>query len=660
MNRIYLIVALVMAISLSLTPWVAQGQPTNGLNVRNVPIVDYVPEKPTSPQLVTDAIPRVYVRFDDGRAGQDPNNPVKKQMAAYLRRGLPVAMALNADNIGTAGYMTWEDIRELQDYARSFNTTLHIMQHTNGNFETPFSATHEDIVNELKVDEIVRELAYRPRYIVLPGDAARQEWYRRNREYFQSVADSLGLWFINSIIPTDSTSTTSLNPSQINLDGFGAAESNFILGGSFVQYARPSMGIARNELPSGITDIAGQAVVERIAYTGPSDNAERLVGESIISYGQRHITGVKPPRTSTWTLTGSAAASASGAAFGGTLQYYISTRLAGNYGFVIVGHDSTYGATSSITGVTDGEYQDGGWSHEHVAWVLAMLQKKGHIKVVGPEEWALWVTGEYAPGTDLIANPYCIIPQYDIGDTLGATSEYPWVRGLSVIGTQAGVQPNTTMWIRDLDVEQTGNVAKYDRTALNNPYDLIGVSVSGVRGRSGSITLNGSTGPAIIRIGQGNLKPGRYRFSMSMFNSNDPTIGDFHIAQKIKGYKLNASAEAGYAPAYNDTLLQYMWQDENVVLDFSGATELNTWGDFFIPFEFPKTYLGDLGGASDGLSLLGRSDESNAAAGFPAIIADSVREFIPLVNSARWGFTLQITASATTNISNPRLIYLGD
>jgi hypothetical protein len=520
-----------------------------------------------------------------------------------------------------------------------------------------FDLTHDEIVQEFRVDEIMRETGYRVRMAVLPGDPGRQEFYRRNREYVQSVCDSLGIWFINSLSGADSVSTANFNPAAIPMDLFSGQSNNFRLGGPTISQARPSLGLRRSEIPSGITDISGAVVVERVA-SDLDDYAASLYGSQpdvFYKYGREDQTGVIPPSHDEWTLTGNGN-DASTVGYTKTLWHFITTRLANNYGFAIVGHDSTTGSASSTLG-----YANGGWSHEHVAWVLAMLQKKGHIKVVGPEEWALWATGEYAPGVDLISNPSMAIPQYDVGDTLGATSEYPWPRGFSAIGTQAGAQPTTTSWYRDIPVEQTGNVAKYERGVAGSPYSAVGDSVTGVRGRRGGFFADGST-VTQLNIGQGNLKPGRYRFSFAVKpDTTRFTLNEMHIGQKLRGYLLNTSIEANFAPSYQDTLIRYMWKDSDVYSTVPDVAK-REWSDVVIPFEFPAGYMGSGTGSDDGVNVYGQSDEATGQTLFQPY-ANAGAEFLPLVGSARWGFTLFFSTApfgGSFTISNPRLIYLGD
>lgn len=636
-------------------------------------VVDYAPTRPSVPAVYDDATPRVMVKFDDTRLGNDPNNRVKKQIMAFLRRGLPVAIATNANNVSVnPTSMTWDDIRQLQDFARANGTELHIQTHFNGNLGTPFALSHAEIVDELAVDLILRETGYRVRSAVLPGDPGRQEFMRRNRDYMAAVADSLGIWWTQSIVGNDSTEVVNFVPSAETLDAVEAAPSNYILGATFLTFARPGMGISRHTVPTaGINDVSGNTVVERVAsYQAAYDSALYVNPDAQFLYGHERHTGVKPPLHDGWTLVGNGANPATSTPYTQTLWHYIATRLANNFGFTITMHDSAHAPlSSSVTGVDDVEI-DRAWSPEHIAWVLAMLARtelpdgtpiKPHIKVVGPEEYFTWATGRFAPFTDLIDNPSMEIPQYAIGDTLGATSEYPWPRGLSAIGVQAGSQPNTTNWLRTLALEQTGNVAKYNRASPNNPYDVVGPAVTGVRGRSGGLAMD-ATNVNTVKFSFGNLMPGRYRLSLALKQSanNTMTLQEYHLAAKVKGYRPNASIEAGFAPAYADTVIRYQWRDQAVAPTLAASAVGQWWGDMQFEFNAPATYFGDLGGASDGLTLFGRSDEATGAF-WPQPYANAAAEFIPLQSQARWAFTaVFFVQTGTATLSYPRLIYLGD
>lgn len=633
--------------------------------------VDFAPEKPLEPQVYGSALPHVLVKFDDGRVGNDPDNPVKSQVAAFLRRGLPVSLAINANSIGSGSSMSWQDIRDLQDFAESHGTVLHLQTHFNGNLATPFALSHQEIVDELDPSLILRETGYRVRSAVLPGDAGRQEFQRRNRDYLNSIADSLGIWWIQHIVPTDSTEIVNFVPSAETLDAVESAPSNYVLGGSFLSFVRPGMGIPRQTVPTaGINDVTGATAVERVAsWPSQYDSVKYYDPNEHYLYGGEHLTGVIPPSHDGWTLTGNGANPATTAAYTQTLWHYMASRLANNFGFTITLHDSAQAdLASAITGIDDTEI-DRAFSPDHLAWVLAMLSRtslpdgtpvRPHIKVAGPEDFFRWSTGEFAPGTDLIDNPAMEVPQYAVGDTLGATSEYVWPRGLTAIGVQSSAQPNTTAWLRTLDREQSGNVAKYDRTADNNPYDLIGASVTGVRGRAGGIALD--TTVNTVKLSYGNLMPGRYRLSIAVKQSAaaSMTLQEYHLAMKLKGYRPNASYEEGFAPAYADTVLRYQWRDAAVAPTLASVAVGEWWGDFQVEFNAPANYAGDLGGSDDGAALIGRSDEATGAF-WPQPYANGAAEFIPLPNQSRWAMTLTLFVQlGTATLSYPRLIYLGD
>lgn len=627
------------------------------------PVADFAPVKPTGPRMFDEALARVYIRFDDGRLGEDAGNPVKKQIAAFLRRGLAVAVSLNADNIGESGYMTWADIRDLQAFARLHGTTLHIIQHTNGNFETPFLLTHDEIVAELETSEIFAETGYRPRFLAIPGDAGRREFFKRNRQYMQSVADSLGLWYTDyntglSQTTGDSTFSLSFEPAVVDLDNYAAQRSNFKT--PDMGWMSPMSSALRTELLSSTFDL-GTVAVERVgSWPSQYDSASHFTPLSHYLYGSWNITGVEPPRAvSEWTMTGKGGAANATGLYRKTWANMYSSALATNRGFAVVLHDSASARTGDFaTGITATEYNAGGLSPEHMAWTLAMLQAKGHIKVVGPEEWAEWVTGEYAPGTDLINNPRMIIPQFDIGDTLGATSEYAIIRGLGTNGVNI-TNHSATSQFGSVPIENTGNVAKYVRrvgsSSADSPYYAIGDSVTGVRGRSGGAQMfaDGSN-PGRVRLVFGNLRPGgRYLFSVDMLVPSlvSPVAEEYHLTWMGKFHKIADSVAAGFAPAFRDTAISWQWRDADTTLNPPAFAETK-WQSFQVPFQFPYTPPG----------------ETTATASYGSVSeATGTRLFKPLATNAsqgvlvdsKWAWALVMNGQGATRLSNPRLIYLG-
>lgn len=650
MKYISIAAALLLAVVLGTSAVTVQGQLTGEVNSVGRPIYDYAPDKPTSPQLVDSAIPRVYVVFWDGRDGDADN--VIGQVQSFLRRGLPVALGLVTDSVGTSGFLTWDEIRGLQRFAYSKGTSLHFIQHTNSNLsDTPASLTHEDIVNDFETSAFLDEVGYRVRVAGIPGGDARFNWHRRNIHYVADTLDSLGIWYTIGSARRDSTQSVSHIAAQYNFNDQVGTRSNY-LDDTILRGGRPGQNIWRHDLPLPSGDL-GQLVVERTAYTGPYEPYEATSGDTFTSYGQERFTGIEPPRAAEWTLTGNGATANAGGVWNRTWAWFYSRSLALNYGFGVATHDSAEASDLATppTGISDAEYAAGAWSPEHIAWTLAMLQAKGHIKVVGVEEWAEWITGEWAPGTDLIDNPYCEIPQFAIGDTLLATSEYPWIRGLSDQGAALSGQSAINFPIRQFSIEQTGGVAKWDRGGVD-PHVAAGKMVTGVRGRAGGISMNG-TNPNIIRLTKGGLPPGKYSFSMDINAANTVNIFDFQTANLIRGFKLNASAETGFAPAYSDSLMLWKWTDDGI--GPLNTNYVNRWYNFYIPLHFPTTLVGEnVAGA-----LFGGSTEDSGA-GTWAPVANGGTEFMPMMSSSSWAYSITLNPAGNLTISSPRLIYLGE
>lgn len=654
---------------------------TGRTNARGMPEVDYAPNKPGAPTVYDDAIARVCVVFWDGRVGEDPNNPVKSQIAAFLRRGLPVSIGINATSIGSSpSKWQWQDIRDLQAFARSKGTELHIFNHGNNNFTGFSDLDHGEMVAEIDPTQIYEETGYRVRVLGAPGDGDIWGNFNRKIDYIQSISDSLGIWYITHRADYDSLSTPRIFVTNGALDLLTESSSTAVPDGLM----RPGMGGDRAQIVAQAFGDLGTYVVERAASNLP-ERFDPNEGSTFTGYGQEWYTGVKPPRTSEWTLTGNGADANNAGIWNKPFAAFYSQALAGNYGFIVSVHDSAANVNSPITGIDNNEI-DSAFSPEHVAWVLAMLQKKGHIKVVGIEEYCRWGTGEYAPGTDLIANPSCLIPQFDIGDTLGATSEYPWVRGLGDFNISTSAQTTTAFQVSTMDMEQTGNVAKWDRSDASNPYDNIGLAVTGVRGRKGGIYMQpgGNAQPATVTFGFGNLKPGRYRLSFEYQNvttSTNPILREMHTAFKIRASKLNASIEAGFAEAFRDTILSWQWLDTDITPSVPSAFD-GRWGTISIPINLPEQPWGNvfLGStATTGTQQLVTAandtfDVIDAPVKIGSIFgsddeASGTRPLQPYANGGRegfiqgngmWAYSLMFLGGPNSKISNPRFVYLGD
>ena len=153
--------------------------------------------------IVRTGVPGWMIRFDDGWKELVNDVPV------YLRRGIPVSLALNATQVGaSAGRMTWDDIRTLIGLARRHGTTLSILSHAATNWTkylvgaqtTPSnwnmdSYTRSDVLDELDPTLPESEPGVPVTGYVQPGDATPNEWCIVHRELLISCLRELGYNF---------------------------------------------------------------------------------------------------------------------------------------------------------------------------------------------------------------------------------------------------------------------------------------------------------------------------------------------------------------------------------------------------------------------------------------------------------------------------------
>jgi len=247
--------------------------------------------------------------------------------------------------------------------------------------------------------------------------------------------------------------------------------------------------------------------------------------------------------------------------------------------------------------------------------------------------------GAYAPGTDLIDNPDCEIPQFDIGDTVGLVCEYANPRGLSFAGANRPVFDSTLrtqLPVGNFTISTT--LAKFDRSGAD-PDEYIGPAITGYYGRIGGIKGSTTTGVRFLRIVQGGLPPGRYRFSFAVDGVSGVTIQEFHMAVAIKSQDIKTSWDAEGAAAYADTVLSWKWQAADVSM-FPGTS--TQWSDLPLVFTLPAYPPGDVftngqfGQEATEQTLIGRQ----------------------WLTDVQWVFSLQLDYLNNT-LSNPKLIYLG-
>ncbi len=530
-------------------------------------IRDLTDARPT----VDSAIPWVAVRFDDNRDGAYDNG----EIAGFLRLGIPVTLAINADQMGTAGNSTWGEIRDLIALSHQFEgAEIEIAQHGNTNLAEGLETTYKELIDNLTTgtrtnatesNEIERELGGHmvPRVYVQPGDPAPKTFAMRNRGVMASVLDSLNFEFaLMTHSAADSTGMVFNHPHALATDQLTTP--NQIWG------FRPGDVHDPYFMPEAFTVDLGNRVVERSG----SEWTER--------YG---IT------TSSWLLKDKSGVGGSPDLDGETTwQNLLYSRLGSNLGFVVAMHDSAATDAETPTGLTG--VSVGHFSPAHIAGTLKRLEERGHIKLVTLSDWCRWVTsGGYRPGTDLIANPGMLMPQFDIGDTSGV--EYNYIRGLGSLGFAANAHSGLSSG-GTLATLKIGTNAKYIRTGdtganSTHPAERVGASVTGYAGRPGGL-LMASTGISQLTVGIGQLAPGRYRFSIMTSAENDLTIKELHLSVASKAFQAELSWENGGASVYTDTLVTYTFRDiDRVITENAGGQ----WHELPLEFVIPDNPSGE-------------------------------------------------------------------
>ena len=561
---------------------------------------------------VTDGIPAFTVRFDDGDV------EVLTEAKYFIDRNIPVLLAINPNQVGlNANKLDWDDINELKNYKSAVGRGLFsIGQHGNFNFTVldsfPSGTETSTIIDDslranLDPALIIEKTGIRPRIFIQPGDAGRLDWMTRNRPYFFQLLDEYGFWYawfgdtwqyngITPYVPSDFD--------NIQSDNLGANTVPLNKGA-----LRPGMVKDRHYIPNLQTDLGNHAVerptraqwaAAKAAGDIYDDPLNPLPLTADFSDGWTMVQkGVDP------TSDGDAAK----LTFGAMLYQHL---LSGNFGgiFPIHSEDRNWVGTTvlsdAITGLSDAE-EVGSWHSEKVAWTFRALELKGHVRMLRAEEWCEWVLGKYKAGVDIISNPHAIIPQFDIGDTVGTVQEYPWIRGWSSEGHYFGglAFPNNgpVHGLRSygdaVAVEALRGFAssRTDSTVLGH----IGANVKGAWNSEGGLLLVADK-PDIFELSLGALPPGDYELRMSMnMNSNTAPqykLYEFGAAGAWRAATLQRSHNDTHANwngrhAYADTILTLWQQDEtganssNMVFD---STYDGVWTQFRMPLSFPKDY----------------------------------------------------------------------
>lgn len=533
----------------------------------------------------TSAIPKWYVRFDDGR-----NAPyITNQIQAFLRRGIPVTLALNMGSIDencdrntTPGdRLCWEYIRRLQRLALNNGTKLEIANHSRLNFSTLTAQwTEGDLRYELDGDIFARRLGEwaRPKVYIQPG-GAEASWPMGHWDLVEEILRERG--YIGAWVPGPATGDS------LRWNGFHPTNPADI-------YQRPngSKPIKRLANDSGSWKIG--------VRPGPHNDPFFMSSGSTLDLGnyvvERHLNS--PSRSNTWyvgahpTLTGVASADylkTWGAVYSGT--------LASNLWMSLVLHDSVHSNTETIDFKASSVQSSGHFSPDHVAWTLAELQRKGHVKLVTATEWFEGIDEYYAPGTDLIGNPELRIPQFDIGDTIGM--HFPVPRGL---GTRGFANDDIVNARFAFYVPFGGTKGKVDSTGLaalgrDHFYKRMGPGVAGPLGSRGGVDVgwDGSSDAMGLQIfSMGHLAPGRYRYTFwvkpKATGATDVRISNVGAAAIRLRWLTEANVEAPQATSFAtaDTIVSVVNNFPNKNLDLE---EGGPWQQVRLYFTLPDDPL---------------------------------------------------------------------
>lgn len=578
--------------------------------------------------IVSDGIPLWCVVFDDSRDG------TSGQIREFLREGIPVDLSIHADMVDGASRLTWQEIRDLMAFASTQGTILTISNHSNGGFTGMQAGDYARIVDQLKNDEIIAELGVEPTIFRLPGDVSSKAFAFRNRLGLYSVLDSLGYKYAGLAAGGNDDSTGVLNAFSrlFELDGV------FNLG---AEQGIPASGMGKPGLnkdpywfPMGVGIDLGQMVTER-GLGETSASVFTIVGEG------------GTPRVNQYT---------------NTWQWLYSAALANNLGMAVVMHDSVDTDANTID-IDDGSgavVHVGHFSPSKVADTLKKLWDAGHVRMVTLEEHLDWMFGDYAIGVNLIDNPSCLIPQFDIGDTLGGQSQYAYVRGLG----NAGVTRNafdatlvdTRAQVTDFDEETSGNnLAQYDN-AGNHPKDFIGNSVVGYKDRLGGMLFPAAgANPRNINFVFGGLQPGRYQFGFAIKETGaggNMILNELHFATAMRAQNIEASLENMGSTVYADTVLHWKWQDTDEQMNITGPDD--EW--YTMPFDFylPAQLDGDVMTGS-----IWGDETARSNANSPNLFAAGEIGQRMWIEDLQWMVGFRMDFFGEIVLSHPTLRYLG-
>lgn len=540
---------------------------------------DLGPERP----YVDDAVPRFAVEFDDGRLIPYSTG----QIQAFGRRGLPVTLAINASSIGTGGnHLSWNQIRDLiNHFENRWNSKLEIANHSYNNMNgvAPAAMGYKTLVTEFDSTPIVAELGikYRPKLFVLPGDGNIYPWARRHKDAMIALLDSLGYSYANMSASgqRDSSVIASHVPSVV-------VQSQQATVNYATYFTRPGYNREPLWMFTGVDLDLGNYVVERKGGVSSRGTTGWLMGSG---------TGGQHPLRLLGTNN-------AGVQWDNTFAFVLYQLLGNNMGCRFVMHDSvqtcggTFGGATgdstagNVIGLADASITNQGhFSPDYIAYTLYELQKQGMLLVVTSSEFYEWALSRYKPGTDLINNPGCIVPQFAINDTAGV--HYLWPQGFGANGRSTGT------WAAGTTAQSTTHTGfslsgKFNLLAADSPTTLIGPTVTGYLGRKGGYKFPTATNKT-LNFEFAQLPPGRYRFS---FPTNNNTFSGafnakaFNLSCAVKFIRSSIGWDNGGALAYGDTLLT--WREWSTTLAFVQHEPAGIWSirgmEFLVPNELPE------------------------------------------------------------------------
>ncbi len=518
---------------------------------------------------VTDAIPRLAIRMDDGTRGE------YEDAIEFLKLGIPVTLAVNFDNlkdtgpinpypsttpsIGLNSRMSKAQIRELIRIAKDHGTELELAQHSNTNWSGFTQAkTYEEIRAELSTTNIVDEFDQPVRVYVQPGGTIRDTYVGKELGSINQALRDEGLQFAIGLFDTPAGS----DRQDINM----AAPLGMLSSAMDHNSPTDSTGGFQNTtgMRPGILDDP---------YVFP-DAATVDIGTLVLPRGVEN--GSNPPLPDLnsgaigWLLgednTGAGTCGAAAGDWDKTIQFRIFGALAGNMSLQLAFHgekrsnDTVYTSLSTGQGA-GGEKLPNSMSARHMASLIKRLWLAGHIIPVTLFDWCSYIYSDYADGVDLIGNDNLGIPMFDADERIDALGDMPWPRGMGMphVG-QNSFPPTASGNIHNSMAAPTG-------MRYASPLDvkaIIGADVAGIRGRAGGMILraNDDADYGTLNFRSPYLAPGRYRFR---FDASNYTTGAFRFSElSVYGTRLyrlteqnlatqgDYQAEALYLPVFAD------------------------------------------------------------------------------------------------------------